>query len=229
LDNKNSGIFLNKISINSNLNVHNNIYSNNISTLNSLNVLNNVNITGQLYLQNNQIGNISTILSTLNVSGSTKIDNILTIPSLGLSIGSSTTSIYGNRINIGSSNSIINIIGSSTYVAVNDLYIQDKIYSLNINGSTYSAFDIGNNSGIELLGNTTVGFIKSSSDALRYQIKGPNDTNTNYILTQDSLNNLIISGTSMLKDNITLASASADLNIRLWNISKEIFYVVKIY
>ena len=167
-----------------------------------MNVLNNVNITGSLYLQNNQIQNTSTILSILNVSGSTKIDNILTLPS----IGSTDTYIFGNRINIGSNNSIINIIGSSTYVAVNDLYIQDKIYSLNINGSTYSGFDIGNNSGIELLGTTSVGFIKTSSDALRYQIKAPNDTNTNYILTQDSLNNLIISGTSILKNNITLNS-----------------------
>ena len=73
-------------------------------------------------------------------------------------------------------NSIINILGNTSYITTNELVVTDKLISLNLN-NTGTAFDNGKLSGIEILGLNGNGFIKTSDDALRYYIKAPLNTN----------------------------------------------------
>jgi len=124
--------------------------------------------------------------------------NVLKIPDI---TPTGNLILQGNKINLGLPNSIINILATTTYVATQNLNIKDKIFELNINASTLSAFDIGDLSGFEILGTTNTGFMKTTTDAKRYQIKAPNDPNTNYILTLDLNNNIIISGTTTIQNN----------------------------
>ena len=119
--------------------------------------------------------------------------------------------INGHVINIGTPNSVVNINGTTTYVAVNELVITDKIISLNLNNSTLSGFDNGGLCGFEILGTNGDGFIKTSEDATRYLIKAPNQTREEYITTTDLNNNFIVSGYTILNNNIT---ANSNLNIK---------------
>lgn len=197
----------------SNTSVFNNMIINsmyNINTYinNSVNFQNNTNCNNK-YVKFNVISNNcttlynKTIYSSLFISGITRIYNNIITSNIG---NTNTTNIYGNTIYIGNINSTIKIIGTSTYVGIKNLNINDKIYSLNINGSTTAAFDTGNNSGIEILGTNTTGFIKSSNDSMFYQLKGPSNINTENILTVLN-DNLYITGTNIFQSFTTFNSS----------------------
>jgi hypothetical protein len=96
-----------------------------------------------------------------------------------------TLNINGKIINIGGTSSIVNILGTTTYVATNELSIHDKM--INLNTDQYNnAFDNGANSGFQIKGTSGDGFIQTSNDATRYLIKPPAISQTSYILTVDN-------------------------------------------
>jgi len=195
------------ITINNNLNVSGNTLIYNDATFNSsvyisgtVNILNNLNA----YNSSVMVGNV-TLLNSLNVSGTTKIYNTLNANYFkGLNNG--PINIGAENINIGNNSSQVNINGTATYIATTDLKISDKIISLNLNEYTLSGIDIGNNCGIEILGTNGNGYIKTTNDATRYEIKPPIG-NGAYILTLDSNNQMNISNTSILNNNVTFISS----------------------
>lgn len=219
--------FQNNINLTSSLNINNyfisnynsilsNLYINNslgIYDKNNINKTLNINnslMTNSLYVDNNVVNNNNTtLLASLNIGNNF---NSNTINTNNIGINNNNINLYGSTIIIGTNNSIVNIFATSTYVATNKLNTTDKLFQLNINASTLSAFDIGNNSGIEILNTSLTGFIQTSTDATRYIIKAPTDSNIKYILTQNNYNNLIISGTTLLKNNVSILSSLFVLN-----------------
>jgi hypothetical protein len=113
-----------------------------------------------------------------------------------------TLSLFSDIINIGTTNSIINISGTSLYVASTDLKVNDKILSLNINPTTFTAFDIGDLSGIEIMGTTNSGFIKSNYLGSLITIKPPALIEQNILMLDND--NMYITGYSILNDNVEL-------------------------
>ena len=194
----NNTMQLNATTLYSNLNVSGSTFILGSTTIgNTLTIKNNTIIFNNMYISQPTIMNApSTIGSNLNCNNMNI--NVLKIPDI---TPTGNLILQGNKINLGLPNSIINILATTTYVATQNLNIKDKIFELNINASTLSAFDIGDLSGFEILGTTNTGFMKTTTDAKRYQIKAPNDPNTNYILTLDLNNNIIISGTTTIQNN----------------------------
>ena len=114
--------------------------------------------------------------------------------------------IYGNSINIGDPNSIVNIIGTTNFIGTNDLILVDKLISLNLNASTGTGFDDGNSCGIQILGTNGTGFIQTNIDASRFQILTPGTITANYIATVDLNNNLYVTGMGIFNEDMTLLS-----------------------
>uniref|UniRef100_A0A6C0EH91 Uncharacterized protein n=1 Tax=viral metagenome TaxID=1070528 RepID=A0A6C0EH91_9ZZZZ len=209
-----NSILNNATSILSNLYVSNNSYMNNININNNLSLSNftlnsNLNINNNTILQNN-----TTFLSSI-LKGYLRVDNCINTSSVG--VETNNININGNIINLGTTNSIVNFYGTSTYVATNTFNIDEKILQLNINASNLSAFDIGGSSGIDILGTSGLGFITTTPDAFRYHIQTPVNSNTNYILTQDINNNLYISGSSILQKNVSLLTSLYVSNYSTFN------------
>ena len=96
----------------------------------------------------------------------------------------------GTNVSFGSLNSKIIVYGTQLSINTTDLFINDKILVLNINSTDPHNIDIGNLSGIQIYGYNDIGYIKTSSDAKRFIIKAPNDSNTNFISGVDLNNNL---------------------------------------
>ena len=191
------------------LNVSNTSTLNNVSMMSNLftnNIINNNNlqVNGNTLLLNN-----STFLSTINISGNTKIENKLFINNIQ---SNNNINIIGNIINIGTTNSIVNIYGTTNFIATTDLNISDKLISLNLNSSNAGPADIGNLSGIEILGISGTGYIKTTSDGTRFQIKPPTDPNSYYIGKLDMNNNLSISGSTTIMNNCTILSSLNVIN-----------------
>ena len=221
-----NSIVMKNVSVNSLLTVNGNSIFNSDTTINSQ-----INISGSTLLNNNV-----TIGSNLSISGNTNIYNLTTISNktmiLGdISIGSSLfvagsvrfgnnfktnmiksinnqdINIQGNRINFGTTNTNIYIKGTTVNLITDDLKVNDKLITLNINPETAEAFDNGFLSGIEILSNNNkIGYIKTSEDGTRYKIKAPQDDSSWYIATTDNYNNLDISGTSILNSYVTICS-----------------------
>uniref|UniRef100_A0A6C0ED46 Uncharacterized protein n=1 Tax=viral metagenome TaxID=1070528 RepID=A0A6C0ED46_9ZZZZ len=220
---------LNNISIQSNLNISNNsilnntsicsnlIINNNVYNANNITLLNNLTISGYSILNNinannSYIFNSTSFLSKLNINGQSNINNISTNL-----ITSNIININGININIGNPNSIINMNGTSNFVMTQQLMLTDKIFTLNYNYTTNSGLDNGNLCGINILGISSNGFIRTSLDASRFEIKVPNSITTNYILTLDLNNNLNISGKSLFQNSNNInsslcVSGTANLN-----------------
>jgi hypothetical protein len=215
------------VSINSLLNVSGiTIINSNVSLNSSLNISgativngpvtfgSSLNISGSTYINDNLVISGYTIISgpttnnsQLNVIGAAYFNNGITTND----INSTILNINAPTINIGNTNSIVNIIGTATYVASTETLIVDKLISLNVNSSTLQGSDIGMLSGIEIMGISSYGFIRTNIDATRYQIQSPLlGAPTNYITIQDSNNNLIISGTTIL---IGASSVNSSLNV----------------
>uniref|UniRef100_A0A6C0ED22 Pesticidal crystal protein Cry22Aa Ig-like domain-containing protein n=1 Tax=viral metagenome TaxID=1070528 RepID=A0A6C0ED22_9ZZZZ len=210
------------VTINSNLNVSGNtiLYNrltnnsdlyvyNNFNSLSSISVKSNLNcqnilINGNLNLNNYSVLPNLTCYKDVSISGLIKFNNSFNINSIG-SIGDSLN-INGDKINIGNINSTININGTTTYFAVNQVKLLDKIVSVNLNSNTSSTTNIGDNCGFEIYSSSGKGFILTSPDAMRYQIKAPMDSQIKYISTVDNDNNLSISGNTILYGPLTTFS-----------------------
>jgi hypothetical protein len=192
----------NNVTILSNLNVSNNTLLNNCTISSNLNTFN-LNLNN-LQINNNSIfNNNMSINSNLNILNNTIFNNGLQTNNI-YSINQNNLNIYSNIINIGSNSSLINIYGTTTFIAATNLELSDKIISLNLNGS--GPADIGNLSGIELLGISGNGFITTNIDATRFIIKAPIDPNIYYIATTDVNNNLFVTGKSLFYNNVNLLS-----------------------
>uniref|UniRef100_A0A6C0H8P6 Uncharacterized protein n=1 Tax=viral metagenome TaxID=1070528 RepID=A0A6C0H8P6_9ZZZZ len=199
----------------SNLNIKGTLINNNCMTVmnilnvsgitiinNNLSILSNLKISSSSILNNilnvggstNIIGYTS-INSTLNISGSAICkNNVLTD-----TIQGNNLNIFGNTINIGNSNTQINITGTALYDATVNIQIIDKIITLNINSNDYNTGnDIGNYCGIQCYGISGIGFIQTNTDASRFIIKTPIENTYGYIAVQDIYNNINISGTTKL-------------------------------
>jgi carbonic anhydrase/acetyltransferase-like protein (isoleucine patch superfamily) len=188
----------------------------NTTITSNLYIENNSNISGNLRVSGDSLFNSSvSMMSSLNVSGITQFNNGLYVSDI-LQLNGNPLNIYGNTINIGNSNSVINIKGSANYVSTTDLKVVDKLISLNLNADTATGFDIGNMSGIEILGTSGTGYIRTDNTATRFEIKPPIG-NSGYITTLDMDNNLFVSGTTTLQNDVTMLSSlyvSGNTNIK---------------
>ncbi|NBV06969.1 MAG: hypothetical protein EBS06_07050, partial [Proteobacteria bacterium] len=200
------------------------IINGDLTLLSNLNVSNNTNLYGLLNSYSNTILNNVSINSLLNISGNTIIkgnitasNNLLCSNTIRTQNINSISDIYtgtpnnnqilninGKIINIGSPSSIINILGTTSYIATTELAVQDKLINLNINSDNLP-FDIGSNTGILIKGTNGDGYIQTNNDATRFIIKSPASPLINYILTLDSNNNLNVSGSTLL-NNTTINS-----------------------
>uniref|UniRef100_A0A6C0EIA6 Peptidase S74 domain-containing protein n=1 Tax=viral metagenome TaxID=1070528 RepID=A0A6C0EIA6_9ZZZZ len=198
-------IFNGDTSFNSSINISGNTRINgSTSILSNLNINSNCTLFGNLYVSSNAvIDNAITINNNLSINGSAIFNNIAIST---INPVNQTLNIYGNQINIGNANSIINIIGTSNFIATDDFMSTDKLISLNLNASTGTGFDIGNSSGIEILGTAGTGFIQTTTDASRFIIRPPAGGQTMFIATVDINNNLNISGITTLNNNVSLSS-----------------------
>jgi len=236
VDNSGNTFFINSLTVNSNLycsgntlligstSLNSNLYNNNNFINNGIPSFNSsLNISGSSIIS----GNV-TIANSLNINGSTNINNTLNtlnnvtyqsilntnnlISNNGINTDiinslSPTLNIMANTINIGNSNSIVNINGTSTFVASTESLIMDKLLTLNVNSTTLQGADIGIYSGIEILGISSRGYLRTSLEASRFELKTPlfNSPKT-YITVQDINNNLEISGTTNLIGSTTINS-----------------------
>ena len=194
----------NNATIQSNLQVSNNVNINNNVNTNNITISGNTLINGSLNINNTaQLNKNTSFLSSLNIGGTSIVNN--TIYTNNIAALSDQLNIHGNVINIGTQNSIINLLGTTTYIASTQLKITDKILPLNYTDNTGFLADSAN-CGIQILGISGNGFIQTSSDASRFLIKAPRDTQVNYISTIDNDGNLNISGTSTFHNNTTILS-----------------------
>ena len=206
-------ILNNNTSINSSLNVSGSSILNGFTSINSSLNISGLATMNNLVINNNSVYNNSvTINNSLNVSGMTIFNNGINTNS----ISGTSININAQTINIGNPNSIVYINGTATYVASTESLIVDKLISLNINTSTLQGADNGMLSGIEILGISSYGFIKTTADSSRYQMRIPLlDAPTTYITIQDLNNNLVISGTTTLIGTTTINSS---LNVSSYSI-----------
>ena len=178
--------------------------TNNLTNIGKSLFFSDVDIYGQLNMKDNSNVNNITVLSKLIVNDTARFNNDI-LCSIIKPIANSII-IDANTITIGNAGSIINILGSTSYIETSQLVVTDKLITLNINKDSTTAFDTGSLSGIEILGTGQNGFIKTTEDASRYYIKAPNNTNTEYITTFDINNNLSIPGNSIIYKSLTVLS-----------------------
>ena len=188
------------------------IYINHNAIINGdITIQSDLNLSNDLICNNNTtnelvVNNLTSFLSNLYVSGTAWIQNKLIVNNL-IGQGDILT-LNSNVINIGNSDSTVNIIGEKTIINSDIVDIQNKTITLNIDRNNQDqGAGIGDLCGIEILGldSTTNGYIKTNETATRYYIKAPLG-DKQYIGTLDLNNNLIVSGTSILYDNLTVLS-----------------------
>jgi len=190
----------NNLHVNDTMLILENINSNNISISNNTTILGTIYISGTTIINGN-----TTIMNNFFIENDLICDNLLQCDNI---IGKNDTiSIIGNIINIGNSNSVINILGTTYYGSSNDFIISDKLISLNINKDTGLGIDIGNNSGIELYSNLGNGYIKTNNTADRFIIRPPGKITDRYIATVDLSNNLNVSNDSVFYQDVTILSS----------------------
>lgn len=214
---------LNNLSINSNLYISGSAIINNNTTLKSvLNIAGPVNINGTVSINSslNILGNTN-INNNLLVNGSTiyngpvvhssnmYVSNYTTFQN-GINVNNitgTTINLNSSTINIGNPNSMVFINGTTNSLASSEILINNKLIALNVNSTNFQGTDLGSSSGIQIMGINSYGFIMTTSNASRYQIKTPLiGSPTNYITIQDLNNNLIISGNSTLIGGISVIS-----------------------
>jgi NDP-sugar pyrophosphorylase family protein len=212
--------------LNGDTTINSNLYTyNNNNIFNNVTILSNLNISNYSILNNTIINsNLNTndlSVNYLNISNYSIFNNNLSINSnLNISkdlffnnglytnnINSiNNLNINSNIINIGTTDSLINMYGSTLFIASDNLQISDKLLDLNINSNNSNGGDIGFLSGIGILGISGNGFITTSLDATKFLIKYPVDPNINYIATTDINDNLYISGLTNIYNNTTILS-----------------------
>ena len=203
----NSNLTILNNSVLNNTIINNNVYvsgistiQNNLSCYSDLSISNNMYINSKLNIINNAIFNNLTLASSLNVSNNSILSNGIIVNNI--SPITNNLIINSNTINIGNSNSIVNIIGTSTYIATTNIELKNKIITLNS-----QPLDIGNLAGIQIYGtNNNIGYIRTNTTASRFEIKSPIDITSNYIALIDTNYNLNISGSSILQNNVSIMS-----------------------
>ena len=235
-DNLNNADFINKMTVNSNISIGNQCVFTNSLSINSdliisgstyfnmpmsipgflnifaLSVNGSSTINNNLNIANFNIANNLNINNSCVVNGSTTFNSQLNIPGnayfknkiyVNDFISNDFINLNAQQIILGNNNTTLNIYGTSiSVINLNTLFV-DKFISLNIN----TIQDIGSLCGIEIMGINSNGFLKTSDDASRFIIKSPLlNSPINYITVQDSNNNLIISGTSILNNNTNIIS-----------------------
>lgn len=191
-----SNSFLNQVQ-NFNTIVTNDCNTNTLSSLNSTTntlISTRVNVNANSHFYSDIINQTDT-----NINENVLVNNRF----LTDSINTNSLTIHSNIINIGTTNSLINVYGTATNVFSTDLNVNDKTLLLNINSSGNSALDYGFSSGIEIQGTGGLGYLKSTTDAKRYLLKTPVETNPNYVLTTLPDDAIYISGTTIIHNNLT--------------------------
>jgi len=187
-----------------NLNVINtSLLISNITLMSNINVLNTMNSNNKLSVFGNSIMNYVSMNSNLVISGSSIFNESINTSYIN---NNNNITFDSNNIYIGNPTSIVNIMGNVNYIESNELKIIDKVLSLNLNLQNLSPTDNGYYSGIEIIGTGGTGFIRTALNPTRYEIKAPQELQTNYLLTLDSNNLLNVSGTAILRNNVSLLS-----------------------
>ena len=208
----NDCIINNNLSINSSLYLLNNIQCSNMSTVNDI-VISTTSLLNNLTLNNLFVTSNSFIKNNITINGDSKHNNITQMGSLNsnnlISNTINTNNIYqnsnvvninGDLITIGTDKSTINIIGNLSYISTSNLKIADKLITLNDPNKLTN-----NYYGIEILGTSGNGYIKTLDNG-RYEIKAPLDITKKYIVEVDMNENINISGTALLYNNVTVLS-----------------------
>jgi hypothetical protein len=216
----NNSIFNNNLTIRSSLNVLGNVllgsntilsnlYVNGLPTLFNTNINSSLYITGNTYVNNNLFANTGifnnniSLNSNLNVNNNTYISNYTILQNIsGIN---NNLNITAPIINIGSTNSIVYINGTVNYIATNNLQILDKLIILNLNKYSLAGNDSGFNTGIQILGISGNGYLRTNLDCAKYEIQPPLGS-YGYILVLDQFNNLNISNKSLLNTTTILTN-----------------------
>lgn len=199
-------LFSNSITINSSLFVSGNCVILGVASFNS-----NLTISGQSNLLGNliingavNVTNSVTCSGSINIGGASSFNNYIKVKNVKSL--SDTLSIQADVINIGNNNtSAIQILGTTFYVATNQLKVLDK--NIIINNNAISTGSNGGNCGIAISSTLGTGYIKTTNDGMRYQIISPNEQITRYIAVVDINNGLNISGNTILTTGATLNSS----------------------
>ena len=204
----------NNLIVNSSLYVQNSITCNNVITTNNI-FITNTSIFNNLDLTNIYITNNCNIINDAIINGNTIHDKISQLSSLNTNniitnninindiyqhYNNNVININSDSISIGNTNSIINILGNLSYISNYNLKISDKLITLKDSSLLPNSYY-----GFEILGTTDNGFIKTL-DNNRYEIKAPLDTIKKYIVEVDLDENINITGTSLLYNNVTVGS-----------------------
>jgi hypothetical protein len=169
------------------------------------------NSLGSIYIPSNMSATNINIDNTVNCTTSNINNmNITTLSSNNMNISNTlnatgTINLNNSVINLGTTGSTINIIGNTDTINTNDLNVQDKLITLNKNGTNAMG------GGIEFEeSNNVVGYIKVSSDKMNYLIKAPNNVESTLATTINTpiqTNNNIAS---------TIISRDTNGNFRCW-------------
>ena len=127
--------------------------------------------------------------------------------------------IIGNIIKIGDALSDIYIKDKHISDILNNNIMHDKFIYLNMDNNNLP-LDNGKNSGIQINGISGNGYIMTNDSADRYIIKAPMNTTFSYIATIDINENLSITGSCLINNNLTVggilnASSSIINNITI--------------
>ena len=198
-------LFSDSVTINSNLYVSNDCIILGKASINSnLNIGGTTDLLGNLNIYGNTIIKDSvTCFSSINISGSSSFKDFIKLNNVKSL--TNNLSFYGDNINIGNNDSLINITGTTYYVATNDLKVLDKY--ITINNDAINKNSNGGNCGIEILGTNGNGYIKTKPDGSRYEIVAPNERIKRYISVLDENNGLNISGNTILTTGATFNSS----------------------
>lgn len=199
--------------LNNNVTLNNSLYCNDSILLHNTTLLsslqsNNINISNTSIITGSEITDLSNIYNynsnNILISSTTTFNSNLQCNNI---IGLYTSiNILGDNIYLGNTNSNITLNGIQQHVNINEVKVIDKIIYLN-NTSLSTVQNDGSLCGIEIYTTSGYGFIKTSNDGMRYQIKAPLDNDIKYICTVDYDNNLSVSGTTILYGPSTIFSS----------------------
>ena len=178
----------------------------------------NINVADKVTLKtlvNNNIKSDDNLASSSSIDKATnlKTEVIETVANINNGISSSSINIEADTINIGNSNTTVNIYGESKYFIENNADIVDKNIELNIDETSFidgtiSGNDNGGNTGIEILGDVSSGHLKTNNNADGLLLKLPNDVDQQKVLLFDDtdtirgVNNSTVEGTMVVNKNL---------------------------
>jgi hypothetical protein len=189
------------------------LLNNNLYNLNH-NTLNNITTNNNLIVSNNHITSNITVGGTLisyNLSTNSLISNGLTTIASNIYSNNylpitNSISLNSSILNIGNLNSNININGTTLNEFSNELIVVDKLISINVNYSTRSGIDIGDQSGFEIYNSSGMGYFKTNINADKYELKVPIDNSIYNINTFNTNYDMTITGSTIFRNNTNIIS-----------------------